>query len=770
MKLYNYLLVVICIVNINLFSQNNFYNIDSVKEIKMEFYESNWDYILDSLYVLGQKDRVLADVIIDGIRYDSAGVRYKGFSSVSINRIKNPFNIKLDYIKEDQNHLGIKKLKLSNVIQDPSFIREVLSYEICRKYLPSSQANFANLYIHDTLWGLYTNVEAVNKSFLSKHYGEKYNPFFKCNPDHLNIQIGGENSNLSNTHGTDSSDYYSYYDMESNYGWESLYELIDTLNMLGGLFLNTDEIINRDRTLWMHALNYSMINFDSYIGYGQNYYLYKDQSNQWNPIIWDLNMSFGSFRLTDASQLYFNGFNINQAQNMDPLTHLKYISISPRPLITNMFTSPMYMRMYLAHIRTIIKENFINQDYFHRGQYIQGIIDQHVQNDTNKFYTYSDFIANLTDQVALPSSMCPGITQLMDARSSYLSSYIYFDTVTNAVTAYSGEPTISNITHLPQNFSNGDDLYILADISNASHSNVFNSSVKVFYRFGKNQRYRSVNMYDDGNNYDGLANDGVYGSKIENVSNSIDFYLYAENDTAGIFSPERASYEYYTIKTNVDYKDLVINEIMSNNESYLTDNSGKYEDWIEIYNSKSYPISLDALYLSDTISDPLKFSLPNYVLLPNRYCVIWADNDGHQGDDHANFQLSNLGEVLILSNSDSSIVDSINFISQPENLAYARVPNGTGSFVLQQPTFKANNDITSDHELNYEQISVFPNPFDRFLKIFSDCSYNVSDLYGKLIINKSNNNIINTSGWSSGIYFINLDCEELQKVKVIKVN
>ena len=110
--------------------------------------------------------------------------------------------------------------------------------------------------------------------------------------------------------------------------------------------------------------------------------------------------------------------------------------------------------MYLAHIRTIMKENFINQDYFYRAQHMQGIIDQHVQNDTNKFYTYSDFVINLTDQVALPSSICPGITQLMDARSSYLSSYIYFDTLMNTIAAYNGEPMISNITHLPQNFSN----------------------------------------------------------------------------------------------------------------------------------------------------------------------------------------------------------------------------------------------------------------------------------------------------------------------------
>ena len=60
---------------------------------------------------------------MDGITYDSVGVRYKGFSSVSVNRIKNPFNIKLDYIIEGQDHQGIDKLKLSNCYQDPSFIK-----------------------------------------------------------------------------------------------------------------------------------------------------------------------------------------------------------------------------------------------------------------------------------------------------------------------------------------------------------------------------------------------------------------------------------------------------------------------------------------------------------------------------------------------------------------------------------------------------------------------------------------------------------------------
>ena len=96
--------------------------------------------------------------------------------------------------------------------------------------MPASEANYANVYINDTLWGLYTNVEAVNKRFLINHFDTKYNPFFKCNPDNLNVIPGGENSNLSNTHGSDSSDYYPYYAIKSDYGWGSLYNPIDTLN------------------------------------------------------------------------------------------------------------------------------------------------------------------------------------------------------------------------------------------------------------------------------------------------------------------------------------------------------------------------------------------------------------------------------------------------------------------------------------------------------------------------------------------------------------
>ena len=57
------------------------------------------------------------------------------------------------------------------------------------------------------------------------------------------------------------------------------------------------------------------------------------------------------------------------------------------------------------------------------------------------------------------------------------------------------------------------------------------------------------------------------------------------------------------IRFGVSSGDLVINEVMSNNVSTVTDNSGKFEDWIELYNTTNFPISTNGLFITDTITN-----------------------------------------------------------------------------------------------------------------------------------------------------------------------
>ena len=720
----------ISLLSENLHAQEDFYDIDHIPEIRVTFFQDNWDAVLDQFYIDGLEERLFCNVEIDGTLIEGAGIRYKGFSSVSVFYTKNPFNIKLDYTYPDSAYQGYNKIKLSNVIQDPSFVREALSYEIARNYMPAGKANFAKLFINGEYWGLYTNVEAVNKRFLSQHFQSTDGSFFKCNPEEL--ELFGENANLSNSPGTSPEDYYELYSIKSDDGWEELVDFIATLNE------NPTEIeplLNIDRALWMHALNYSFINFDSYVGYGQNYYVYQDENGQFNPILWDMNMSFGSFRLTDGSE-YFDGFNIEQAKTIDPLTHLDNVSVFPRPLMRNLFENSTYERMYLAHMRTIFDEHFYNNYYAERAESMQSLIDEDVLADANKFYSYDDFINNLTSTVT-DFIDYPGITDLMAARAEYLASY----------PGFANSPDITSITNSPEELELGGTMTFTCNASNAEE--VF------LYHRSDSGLFQKVEMVNTGGN--------EYEIILENTSNYLEYYFYAENEEAGRFSPERAAYEFYALQSQINPEDLVINEFSPLNTADA-DEFGEFDDWIELYNRSDNPISTAGLYLSDEEDNPTKWALPKLTLGAGEYAIIWADEQGAQGSSHANFKLSSLGEFISLAFADGTSLDSYTYGAIEEGATFARVPNGTGPFVLNSPSLSYTNDPVSVTENLSSAFSVYPNPAHNTLNISAENNVSfIAELYspqGHLVKQESLSNTekhLDISNLSAGIYLLKLN-------------
>lgn len=751
--------VVLCILlffsSMMLFAQEGFYSTDTIRDIRITFAQSNWDEILDSLYVAGDKERMQATLFIDGIQYDSVGVRYKGYSSASVDRVKNPFNIKLNYIIEGQDHQGIDKIKLSNVIQDPSFLREVLSYEIARKYMPASESNFANLYVNDNLLGLYSNVEAVNNEFLEKHFTTAKNVLVKGNPE--TVDLYGENSNLSQTPGMDSLAYTSLYSMQSDYGWTNLYNFIDTLNNHEA---DVDKVLNLDQALWLHALNYTLINLDSYVGYAQNYYLYQDQAGRFNPIIWDLNMSLGSFRLTDAS-VYFDGFSIEQAKTLDPLSHHNEFSVFPRPLLRKLFNKSRYRKMYLAHIRTIVQENISNQAYLTCAETLHQLIDESVQNDTNKFYTYADFQNNLYGTVS-DFIDYPGIVDLLEGRAAYLRAYPGFQ----------GPPDIENVSVFPEAPVSDDTLFITVQASNVSE-------VILFYRTSPDIVFEEQLMNDEGIDGDTLAGDGIFSSQFLYEGRDVDYYIYTENDSAGAFSPQRAAYEYFTIEGQLNTGDIVINELMASNVDVVADADGTYDDWIELLNTTENELSLGSLYLSDDATNLSKWPLPNQELQSGSYFIIWADSEDAQGPSHANFKLSSAGESLFLSDAHQVLIDTVLFPEQIENVSYGRMPNGLGDFTFLSPTFEKSNDganlIPFDDTLVF---NLYPNPASDMLyfEVESQSNYTIQiiDVLGRVVF-KSDlsagiiSEELSVSDLNAGIYVVSVSSNDtVMSKKIVK--
>ncbi len=663
----------------------DFYDSDHVPEVKIYFEDANWDEILDSLYIVGDEARLRANVTIDGEAFLGVGVRYKGYSSYSPSRDKNPFNLDLDYSYQWQEYQGFKKIKLSNAIQDPSFVREALSYKIARQYTPASQANFANVYVNDALIGLYTNVEAVNTDFLEKHFLESDNAFVKCNPE--TVSLNGANSNLELLNG-DLDSYYDLYDVKSTNSndWHRLYEFIEVLNNDPS---NIEALLNVDRALWMHALNYVLVNFDSYVGYAQNYYLYQTSDGRFQPILWDLNMSFASYRLSDASD-HWDGFTIDEAKLIDPLQHLNSFSVQERPLIRNLLQNDQFKRMYLAHIKTIVVESINSGDYYSWAEQMHNTIENSVLNDTNKFYSDAFFYENL-DSTVTDFVDYPGIKDLMEDRASYLMNY----------PGMSMSPTISNVTEISNSGLAHNDFWITANIQSSIATNVY-----CLFKSPTEQHFESAQMFDDGNHSDGAANDGVFGVFFDGPSYGMNYYIYAENDSAGMFHPQRAAYEFETVDLRMTSTDLVFNEYMIEN-SYVLDAFGDADPWLELYVSGNSNVHLGDLVLTSSLAGEI-WTLPNVEVPSNGYQTIWLDADTSQGAWHTNF-VASAGDTLTLQYPNGTVVDQIILESYSEETSSARFPNGTGAFSELRPTPSAEN-VEQNEALFSDELFVYPNP------------------------------------------------------------
>jgi len=735
----NFTLILLIFLTIQLSAQD-FYDLYTVQTIKITFAESNWDQLLNTEKAGNEGYTMAQSVAINGEVYDSVGVKYKGNSTYQANQVKNPFHIELDTYKE-HNHQGYKDIKLSNIAKDPSFLREVLSYDILGNYMDAPKSNYANVYVNGNLIGFYSNSEAVTKTFVKDRFGSKNGTFVKCNPP---AGAGPQSNDFPNLVylGEDSTDYYEAYEIKSDAGWDELLDLCDTLSNYTDAI---EQILDVDRTLWMLAFDNVLVNLDSYIGaFAQNYYLYRNEYGQFVPVVWDLNESFGRFSMTGTGNL-----NSNSAkQQMNPLLQ---INDSDFPLLQKLLNVPSYQKKYIAHCKTMVEEAFASNAYYETGLILKELIDASVQADNNKFFSYNNFLSNLDSDITgggggPGGGGTIGIATLMNARTTYLLENSLFTAIA---------PIISDISLSADNPVVGDMITVSTSITDGN-------SAYIGYRINKFAPFTKVEMVSDGS--------GIFQVTIPVKAAYTEYYIYSENDNAGKFSPQRAEHEFYNFtatNVNTSVGDVVINEFMASNDMTQVDQDGEYDDWIELYNNSNLDFDLSGYFLSDNSEDIMNWQIPaGTVISANGYLMIWADKDEEQEGLHANFKLSSSVESVILSDSDGSILDEVSYADQTTDISYGRFPNGTGDFQVMNSTFglENNNDIlTLGDAFENEKLIIYPNPTIEGFWInyngVGQAHLSVSDLYGRVILSESisTENWIDTKGWTSGIYLIRVN-------------
>ncbi len=512
----------------------DFYQPNSIKEFRLAFGKGDWDAYMDSVKKANGETRLTATLTIDGQKFDNVGVRYKGNSSYYGSRKKGlqklPLNIKL--AKKQSIDGKYETFKLSNVNRDPSFVREMLSYEIVGTYMPTPQCNFAKVYVNDTYLGVYNNVESINDDFLKNQFGKK-GWLVKCDADFSVLESKNcpksDKSSLMYL-GEDSTCYMPYYEIDKNGTWRDFINMMRILNQEPE---KIERVLNVDQVLWMLALNTVMVNLDSYTGiFSHNYYLYRIKDGRFTPLMWDLNLSFGAFAPPGL-----------ELTKLDPFY---YINDPKRPLISKLLAIPMYRKIYVAHIKTILNDWFLNEKYLKRAKELSQLVDNAVKEDRNKYFTYEDFKNNMSTTVSemvsgKEVSKVIGLEELMKSRTAFLKDFPALQRIAPKI---EGDP-ISSI--LPASSQQG------ATVSEGQPERVSitikaSGALRVWCltRNERNAAYRYQPMFDDGQHNDGTAGDGLWGLALE--KKNIQYYIIAENEEAVNIVPKQCGKTYFEIK------------------------------------------------------------------------------------------------------------------------------------------------------------------------------------------------------------------------------
>jgi hypothetical protein len=421
----------------------------------------------------------------------------------------------------------------------------------------------------------------------------------------------------------------------------------------------------------MHAFNYSLLNLDSYIAYAQNYYLFCDDKGQFNTIPWDMNMSFGSFRHSDGAT-NFSGVSLTKLPILNPLQSTIF-TISPRPLMKNLLLNSRYRKMYMAHIRTIMEQNIADSSFLNEAEVLHELIAEYVEADTNKFYSNTDFEANLYSTTGASTEQYPGLQDIMLERYAYLRT----------VAGYLGFPVYQNHFFDREMAVRGENISVSVNFELAD-------KVYLFYRCSSDTLFTQVEMTE----YNGEEQE--FFTTVFSDGLKFEYYFWAENDSAGAFYPEEAAYKFLELPVRLEYGDLTINEVFF--EFFSDLHSLRQIESVEIYNPNQESICIRN---SELRYNGNLYFFPDTIICKKGYITVSFIEMESSPDSENN------NDGLIKFYDDDVIVDSVQILNVTQNHSFGRYPDGNAVTKFLEPTPSCANRCA---ENVYNNIAVYPNP------------------------------------------------------------
>jgi hypothetical protein len=245
-------------------------------------------------------------VQIDESTYDQVGVRLKGSAGSFVpldgdypeisgdgngKPGKSAFIVDFHRYVKGVDHLGLDKLTINNMVQDPSCIHEFVGYSLFREGdVPASRSGFANVTFNGEDKGLYALIESQdNDEFLDKWYGT----------DSGNLYEGAYGADLQEPPEEpppEEEDWWYDQDNGDDESKQDLYDLIEILDAIGDdedPFDVLDQYFDLDEYLTFAVTELYLGHWDGYAWSTNNYAIHHHPDDDvWTFLPWGIDQLF----------------------------------------------------------------------------------------------------------------------------------------------------------------------------------------------------------------------------------------------------------------------------------------------------------------------------------------------------------------------------------------------------------------------------------------------------------------------------------------------
>lgn len=338
-------------------------------------------------------------IVIDDEVYKNVAIRGKGNTSLmqveSYGNDRYSFKIEFDYYDSAKSYYGLDKLCLNNIIQDNTYMKDYLVYQMMLDMgVASPLCSYVYITVNGEDWGLYLAVEGVEEAFLARNYGGDYGELYK--PDSVSMGggerfgggmsgkgVGGGSDDVLLKYIDDDADSYTniFDHAKTDITNADKTRLIRSLKYLNS-GENLESVVDIDAVIRYFVVHNFVLNFDSYTGSMiHNYYLY-EKDGQMQMIPWDYNLAFGGFDPADSAERLVNYPIDSPVSGGDT---------KDRPMIAWIFENEMYTELYHQYFDEFLSEYFESGYFENRMESVKSMIAPFVEKDPTKFCTYEEF-------------------------------------------------------------------------------------------------------------------------------------------------------------------------------------------------------------------------------------------------------------------------------------------------------------------------------------------------------------------------------------------